>query len=166
MRLRAATTSHLSRRAKETLLKDWTVQWHRTLPAIVFPLKPRKLFAVTGREVHGRLVQCRAGHAFTGERRRFLRSLDPSCPCICPLQSHAQLLQDCIEHDDARSALFDSDIHMSLPGIPGMMPAGIQLALKPSRGRPLLRSLQEALAPIFLFLFFSRFILHHAFPFN
>ncbi len=88
-------------------------------------LKPRKHFALTNRELYGRLIQCRTGHAFLGEYyRRFVPSEDPSCPCGAVVQTRAHVIQDCDLLEDARSILYNFDVTLSLPELLGT-PKGI-----------------------------------------
>lgn len=90
------TCSYLLHVAKESLLGSWKTAWLRSsaqgnfAPANRLPpsLKPRKHFALTNRELYGRLVQCRTGHAFLGEYyQRFVPSEDPTCPCGATVQT-------------------------------------------------------------------------------
>ncbi len=125
--------SHQLRIAKELLLQNWKTTWLRSsaqgnfAPSNRLPpsLKPRKHFALTNRELYGRLIQCRTGHAFLGEYyRRFVPSEDPTCPCGATIQTRAHVIQDCDLFEDARSILYNFDVSLSLPEILGT-PKGI-----------------------------------------
>ncbi|KAF8954033.1 hypothetical protein BDZ97DRAFT_1639530, partial [Flammula alnicola] len=56
-------------------------------------LRPTKRFLNTTRETFGRLIQCRTGHAYTGEfRRRFFPDKDEDCPCGEEYQTREHIL--------------------------------------------------------------------------
>ena len=87
--------THLRRKAKEELLENWTARWvgphlrSHFGPANRLPptLKPRKHFRELPRELYGRVIQCRTGHAVYGEyyMRREIEE-QYSCPCGAYLQ--------------------------------------------------------------------------------
>ncbi|KAI6122618.1 hypothetical protein EDD16DRAFT_1570072 [Pisolithus croceorrhizus] len=56
-------------------------------------LKPRKHFCESRQAIYGRLIQCRTGHAFTGEYySSFVPSETVSCPCGKRLQTREHIL--------------------------------------------------------------------------
>ena len=56
-------------------------------------IQPTERFRRTDRKTFSRLVQCRTGHAHTGEYyKRFVPTEDPGCPCGATLQSREHIL--------------------------------------------------------------------------
>lgn len=111
------TTSYAFERHKSRtlLLEEWTMHWRNTLkanslfsPADRLPpsLKPRKHFCESKRANYGRLIQCRTGHAFTGEYySSFVPSEAVSCPCGERLQTREHILATCPTFESKRDAL-------------------------------------------------------------
>ncbi|KAL4064721.1 hypothetical protein V8B97DRAFT_1875867, partial [Scleroderma yunnanense] len=58
-------------------------------------LKPPEHFSTTTREVYGRLIQCRTGHAFLGEYYTKFVPSEVSCRCGHNMQTCSQVLVDC-----------------------------------------------------------------------
>ena len=72
-------------------------------------LKPREHFTHTRRSIYGRLIQCRAGHAFMGEYyNKHVPTEDRTCPCGDPLQSRDHILTACPTYENQRQALKDA----------------------------------------------------------
>jgi ribonuclease HI len=63
--------------------------------------KPHKHFKDMPREVYGRMIQCRTGHAFLGEYYKHFNIPvdDTACPCGKPLQTRNHVLYDCPLYD-------------------------------------------------------------------
>ena len=125
--------SNARRRSKTTTTKLWLNDWkvsnnsgrfaisNRLKPS----LKPTKHFLMLkdNREVFGRVLQCRTGHAYLGEfRRDFLpNSPDPrTCPCdnLTP-ESRAHVIQECPRYTQHRDILENASKHLFLPTILG-----------------------------------------------
>jgi len=86
----STTRANAVRRSKMASQKAWVKQWKSTPKRGAFAisnciaptLKPTQRFLNTPRETFGRLIQCRTGHAYTGEyRRRFHPDKDENCAC-------------------------------------------------------------------------------------
>jgi hypothetical protein len=75
------------------------------------------------RELFGRVIQCRLGHAYTGEfRRTFLpNSEDPNtCPCDNEtLQTREHILRECTRYSEHRNILRKASDTIALPEILG-----------------------------------------------
>ena len=74
------------------------------------------------RETFGRTIQCRTGHAYTGEfRRRFFPEKDKACPCGLEFQTRARehILIDCTLYDKHRIHLQKISRDVFLPTILG-----------------------------------------------
>ena len=88
-------------------------------------LKPTKQFLrlKDKQEVFGRVVQCRMGHAYTGEFRcSFLPlSADPTaCPCDnVTLESRNHILRDCPRYNQHRDILREASRSLALSTILG-----------------------------------------------
>jgi len=126
--LQPATITHLLRRAGEATLESWTSEWRQRVGMGWFAwanrlpprLKPRKHFVNTKREVYGRLLQCRTGHAFTGEYyARMVPTEATDCSCGHPYQTRQHILQDCEEFDEHRHILTDVDETLSMTELLG-----------------------------------------------
>jgi hypothetical protein len=78
--------------------------------------KPHKHFKDTPREIYGRMIQCRTGHAFLGEYYRRFNILvdDTYCPCGEPSQTRKHVLYDCPQYEEHRHLL---NIKDKLPAI-------------------------------------------------
>lgn len=98
------TLTHAKRAAKDKALEKWTAQWRKTHPTGRFgpadrnppAWKPKPHFMGTKREVYGRLVQCRTGHAFIGEYyAKFVPLERVNCQCGDAFQTREHLLREC-----------------------------------------------------------------------
>lgn len=135
----SVTRSNAKRRAKKACLKLWQLEWKASPKVGRFAianrlppsLKPSKHFKdlKSNREIFGRVVQCRTGHAYTGEfRRTFIPlSQDPStCPCDeTTLESRNHILRDCPRYQQHRDILSKASRHLALPEMLGT-PKGIE----------------------------------------
>jgi hypothetical protein len=74
----------------------------------------------TKREVYGRLVQCRTGHAFIGEYyAKFVPMERIGCRCGECLQTREHILRECEKYAQYRDLLGDASPELSLPEILG-----------------------------------------------
>jgi hypothetical protein len=114
------TKTHTLRVAKEEALRNWKNKWIDTIGrgrfswANRFPpaWKPRAHFGNTGlsREVYGRLMQARLGHAHVGEYYRdFHIPEETGCECGAQLQSRQHVAEECPNHAMHRPLLRDRD---------------------------------------------------------
>jgi hypothetical protein len=75
------------------------------------------------REVFGRLVQCRTGHAYTGEFRRTFLPLSPdpnTCPCDNETpETRTHIICECPRYNQYRKILEKASKHTSLPVLLG-----------------------------------------------
>jgi hypothetical protein len=99
----STSMTHAKRAAKENTLRKWTGTWDKTYPtgrfaaADRFPpsWKPKPHFFGTRREVYGRIVQCRTGHAFMGEYyAKFVPTESVRCRCGERFQTRAHILRE------------------------------------------------------------------------
>lgn len=122
--------SNALRRAKEAVQRAWRKEWRNTPKAgryaianrIEPKLKQTFQFAMlrNKREVFGRLVQCRTGHAYIGEYyRKFVPDKATDCPCGEQLQTREHILRDCPQYEDHRHILRAVSRDVSLPEILG-----------------------------------------------
>src|SRR6266568_5517779 len=79
------------------------------------------------REIFGRTVQCRTGHAYTGEfRRQFAPGEPTSCPCNNEiLETREHIIIHCPRYEEHRDILREAYPTLPLPEILGT-PNGIQ----------------------------------------
>lgn len=123
------------RRAKASTQSAWTRDWQRAPRKGRFAisnrippsLNPSKHFVELKdqREVFGRLVQCRTGHAYTGEfRRQFFPEKTTNCECGVDPQTREHIIRDCERYEDQRAKLRDHDRELALPELLGT-PKGI-----------------------------------------
>jgi len=85
-------------------------------------LKPTKRFKdlQEEREVWGRVMQCRTGHAYTGEfRHRFFPSENIDCPCGEYIETREHILRDCPRYEAHRHHLQAVSRDISMPEILG-----------------------------------------------
>ncbi|KAJ7241636.1 hypothetical protein C8J57DRAFT_91139 [Mycena rebaudengoi] len=74
----------------------------------------------TKREVYGRLVQCRTGHAFIGEYyAKFVPLERVDCQCGDAFQTREHLLRECGTYEEHRGILRETSAQLSLPDILG-----------------------------------------------
>jgi hypothetical protein len=125
--------SNARRRSKIATTKLWQNDWKLSNNAGRFAianrlkpsLNPTKHFVnlKDNREVFGRVLQCRTGHAYLGEfRRTFLpNSPDPhTCPCDDDTpESRAHIILDCPRYAQHRDILEKASKHLALPTILG-----------------------------------------------
>ncbi|KDR78133.1 hypothetical protein GALMADRAFT_138268 [Galerina marginata CBS 339.88] len=106
----------------------WVNRWKKTPKTGGFAisntlqptLRPTKRFLNTQREIFGRLIQCRTGHAYTGEfRRRFFPDKVQDCPCGEEYQSREHILAHCTKFDIHRNHLHKISRDVFLPTILG-----------------------------------------------
>ena len=135
----STTRSNAKRRIKTTTLKRWARDWKNTPKTGRFAianrippsLKPTKHFSnlKDNRETFGRLVQCRTGHAYTGEFRRTFIPLAPeptTCPCDNETpETREHIIRDCPRYNQQREVLKKASTDITLPEILGT-PKGIK----------------------------------------
>lgn len=100
---------------RKALLEEWTTHWRNTLrasslfsPADRLPpsLRPREHFCESKRAIYGRLIQCRTGHAFTGEYySSFVPTETTSCSCGERIQTREHILTSCPAYEPSRGLL-------------------------------------------------------------
>jgi hypothetical protein len=123
------------RRAKAATQSAWTREWQRTPKKGRFAisnrippsLNPTKHFSELKdqREVFGRLIQCRTGHAYTGEfRRQFFPEKSVACECGETLQTREHILRTCTRYTNHRESLQSEEREIPLPELLGT-PKGI-----------------------------------------
>ncbi|KAF8124842.1 hypothetical protein K438DRAFT_1649259, partial [Mycena galopus ATCC 62051] len=71
------------------------------------------------REVYGRLVQCRTGHAFIGDYAKFVPMERIGCQCGERFQTREHILRECENYAQHRDLLRDASPELSLPEILG-----------------------------------------------
>ncbi|KAJ7233047.1 hypothetical protein C8J57DRAFT_1382723 [Mycena rebaudengoi] len=117
------TLTHAKRATRERALAGWTEKWKKTYPGGRFgpadrippAWKPKSHFTSTKREVYGRLIQCRTGHAFLGEYyTKFTRE---------------HVLRECERYEEHRGVLREVSAEISGPDILGTE-KGIQALAK------------------------------------
>ena len=73
--------------------------WFQPANNIPPMLRPTKRFLSTNRKMFSGLMQCRMGHAHTGEYYRcFIPTESIECPCRATLQTRQHITQDCKIH--------------------------------------------------------------------
>ena len=129
----STTRSNAKRRAKAAITKIWTQEWKNTPKVgrfaianrIAPSLNPTKHFQnlKQNRETFGRLIQCRTGHAYTGEFRRTFLPLSPepnTCPCDnATPETRTHILIECLRYNQHRKILTKASKHLSLPVLLG-----------------------------------------------
>ena len=129
----STTRSNAKRRSKSAIVKLWQKEWRSTPKTgryaianrIQPSLNPTKHFQLLKdqREIFGRVLQCRTGHAYTGEFRQFFLPLSPdptSCPCDNEtLETRTHILVDCPRYDEHRGILEKASKHLSIPVLLG-----------------------------------------------
>jgi ribonuclease HI len=129
----STTRSNAKRRAKAGTAKAWPKEWSKTPKEGQFAianrlkpsLNPTTHFNVLKdkREVFGRVLQCRTGHAYTGEfRQAFLPlALDlHTCPCDnTTIETRSHILAECPRYNDHRNILLKACKYITLPEILG-----------------------------------------------
>ena len=129
----STTRSNAKRRSKSAITKIWQKEWRNTpmtgryaiANRIEPSLNPTKHFQLLKdkREIFGRVIQCRTGHAYTGEFRQFFLPLSPdptSCPCDNEtLETRSHILIDCPRYDEHRRILVKASRHLSIPVLLG-----------------------------------------------
>ncbi|KAF5331408.1 hypothetical protein D9611_011845 [Ephemerocybe angulata] len=111
------TRTNAIRRSKITALKEWTKEWKRNpkegwfaisdrIPPSLKPTKHARRLA-SRRELYGRVVQARTGHAYTGEfRRRFSFEPPHSCPCDDQtIETREHIITSCPRYEQHRFEL-------------------------------------------------------------
>ena len=130
------TWSNAMRRARNAPLKLWLREWdkrpmegryaisNRIRPSLKTTLRFRKLD--DEREIFGRMVQCRSGHAYTGEfRQQFAPGEPTACPCNNDtLETREHIIIHCQRYERHRDILREAYQELSLPEIFGT-PNGI-----------------------------------------
>ena len=70
----------------------------------------------------GRLVQCRTGHAYTGEFfRQFFPGESVNCACGEDLQTYEHILRMCTRYTGHRGSLQDENREIALPELLGTL---------------------------------------------
>jgi ribonuclease HI len=129
----STTRSNAKRRSKGSINKTWQRDWRNSPKTGRFAianriepsLNPTKHFQhlKSKREVFGRVLQCRTGHAYTGEFRQTFIPLSPdptSCPCDNEtLETRTHILIDCPRYEPHRKILKKASRHLSLPVLLG-----------------------------------------------
>lgn len=111
------TRANAIRRAKLAAQKEWTKEWRSSvqpgwftvsdrIPPSLKPTKHARRLA-NKRELYGRIVQARTGHAYTGEfRRRFALDEPYTCPCDnATLETREHILIHCPRFEIWRQSL-------------------------------------------------------------
>ena len=123
------------RRAKATTQAAWIRDWQKAprkgrfaiANRIPPSLNPTKHFTElqNQREVFGCLVQCRTGHAYTGEfRRQFFPEKSVDCECGELLQTREHIIRSCDRYETQRTKLVTEHSEIALPELLGT-PRGI-----------------------------------------
>lgn len=123
------------RRAKASTHSAWVRDWQKAprkgrfaISNRISPsLNPTKHFVALKdqREVFGRLVQCRTGHAYTGEfRRQFFPEKSTNCGCGEDLQTREHIIRECTRYANYREDLQETNRNLALPELLGT-PKGI-----------------------------------------
>jgi hypothetical protein len=116
------------RRMKEKAQQGWVEDWKRkpntgrfaVANRIPPSLKPTDRFNDTPREIFGRSVQCRVGHAFMGEYYDYFNIPEgTTCPCGEQYQTREHILRDCRKYNAHRHILRDISPSISLAEILG-----------------------------------------------
>jgi ribonuclease HI len=129
----SVSRSNAKRRSKRTCLKLWQQEWKNSPKVGRFAIANRLSPSLNqnhhftnlqnNREVFGRVIQCRTGHAFTGEFRRDFLPLSPdptSCPCDNEtLESRNHILRECPRYAQHRNILSKASRSLALPVILG-----------------------------------------------
>ena len=116
--------------AKARALQQWTAAWKEQPPGVWFSpadrlppgLRPQLHFYKLGstRRLFGLVLQCRTGHAFTGEYyNRFVPTEATACPCGAGFQTRQHVLRDCVRYDVHRHHLSEISPELHLPDILG-----------------------------------------------
>lgn len=125
--------SNAKRRSKRACLKQWQKEWENTPRVGRFAianrlppsLSPTKHFQHLkgNREVFGRVVQCRTGHAYTGKFRQAFLPLSPdpvTCPCDeLALESRNHIIRECTRYAQHRSILTKASRSLALSELLG-----------------------------------------------
>jgi len=122
-------------RAKATTQTAWAHKWQRApckgkfaiANRIPLSLKPTKHFTELKNqwEVFGCLIQCRTGHAYTGEfRKQFFPKKNVNCECGEPLKTREHIIRSCTQYENHQAKLRDDDHELALPELLGT-PKGI-----------------------------------------
>jgi hypothetical protein len=118
---------------KNAIAKLWQKEWRNTPKVGRFAisnrlppsLNPTKHFRhlKDSREVFGRVLQCRSGHAYTGEFRQSFLPLSPDpTACQCDnetLETRNHILIDCPRYEHHRKILKKASKYLFLPVILG-----------------------------------------------
>jgi ribonuclease HI len=129
----STTRSNAKRRAKANTAKAWQKEWKNSTKegrfAIANRLKPslnptNHFIALKDKwEIFGRVLQCRTGHAFTGEFRQAFLPLSPepnTCPCNnSTMETRNHILRDCPRYNEHRNILIKASKYISLPEVLG-----------------------------------------------
>ena len=129
----STTRSNAKRRAKSAIIKLWQKDWKNTPKVGRFAianrtppsLNPSKHFKhlKDKREIFGRVIQCRTGHAYTGEFRQSFLPLSPDpTACQCDeetLESRSHILLECPRYDQYRKILEKGARYLALPVLLG-----------------------------------------------
>lgn len=104
--------------------KTWETRpvhgWFAIANQIPPSLKPTQRLKDTPRELFGRLVQCRTGHAYTGEYySQFAPNENINCPCGEELQTREHILRICHRYEDSRHILRKASQDICLKDILG-----------------------------------------------
>jgi len=123
------------RRAKASTQAAWVRDWQKAPRKGRFAisnrippsLNPTKHFITLKdqREVFGRLVQCRTGHAYTGEfRKQFFPEKSTNCGCGVDPQTREHTIRECTHYENPRINLREQYRELPLPELMGT-PKGI-----------------------------------------
>src|SRR5258708_2801435 len=110
------TQAYIAALHKREMLEAWRYRWSNTpnpprawfQPANIIPptLKPTERFLTTDRKTFSRLIQCRTGHAHTGEYyKRFVPPQTIECPCGAAIQTRQHITLECKNHNRHRHTL-------------------------------------------------------------
>jgi hypothetical protein len=122
------TLTHTKRSTKERAMKARSADWGATRrvgqfgAANNFPpsLRPHDHFTATQREVYRRLIQCRMGHAFTGEYYdRFVPTESTECRCGEHIQMHEHIIRSCPRYAEHRHILQTNHPNLNIADLMG-----------------------------------------------
>ena len=123
------TLTRAARNATKQAAAAWTERWHLQArrnafaPADRFPpsLRPTPHLQILDKRTLARLVQCRSGHAFTGEYNRAVNKPERGLACTCgrALQTRDHLLVECPDLEQYRYHLRNASPALHIPTLLG-----------------------------------------------
>ena len=123
------TLTRAARDATKQAAATWTERWRAQTrrnafaPADRIPpsLRPTPHLQALDKRTLARLVQCRSGHAFTGEYNRAMNKPERGLACTCgqALQTRDHMLVDCPEFEGQRHHLRNASPSLHIPTLLG-----------------------------------------------